>query len=527
MTSHFCLSLRFLDRAFHGSGDGSEREWPPSPLRVFQALVAAAARRNAGELDADARFALEWMERQRPPVIVAPASIEGTGYRLSVPNNAMDIVARAWSRGNESNTGDANPATHRTMKAVRPTLLLGDAVHYLWELSAGIPDEIRRHVESLWGIAADLVALGWGMDLVVGHGAILSAEQANALPGERWLPLGDAGNGGLRVPVERTLKDVIQRHRRFLNRIGPDGFVPPPPLSVYRKIEYRRATDSPSRSVAAFSLLDLEASRFVAFDTASRALTVAGMMRHAAKTAAARGGWPGDAFILGHGAPGEQEEHAAVGPRRFAYLPLPSIEARGGTRSRVAGSVRRVMLSTFAGGCDEEIAWARRTLSGEELVNQDKKRVAILSLIPEKERVVRCYTQAAAEWATVTPVVLPGYDDPRHYRRRMKAAIAAGEQKELLGRLDDRIDGLLRKAIVQAGFSEILAQRAQIEWRKVGFWVGADLAGRYGVPDHLKRFPRLHVKIQWRDADGNLVHVPGPICLGGGRFYGVGLFAAV
>ena len=129
MTSHFCLSLHFLDRAFHGIGDGGEREWPPSPLRVFQALVAAAARRGAGELEAGVRLALEWMERQPAPVIVAPASIEGIGYRLSVPNNAMDIVARAWSRGNDSNSGDANPATHRTMKGVRPTLLLGDAVH--------------------------------------------------------------------------------------------------------------------------------------------------------------------------------------------------------------------------------------------------------------------------------------------------------------------------------------------------------------------------------------------------------------
>ncbi len=527
MTSHFCLSLHFLDRTFHGSGDGSEREWPPSPLRVFQALMAAAARRNAGELGADARFALEWMERQPAPVIVAPASIEGTGYRLSVPNNAMDIVARAWSRGNDSNSGDVNPATHRTMKAVRPMLLLGDAVHYFWELPVPIPDEMRAYVESLRRIAADVVALGWGMDLVVGHGAIFTDEEAKALPGERWLPLGDASDGGLRVPVEQTLDDVTQRHRRFLQRIGPDGFVPPPPLSVYRKVEYRRATDVPSRSVAAFSLLDLEASRFVAFDTASRALTVAGMMRHAAKTAAARSGWPDDAFILGHEASGDSEEHVVVGPRRFAYLPLPSIEARGEGRGRVAGSVRRVMLSTFAGGCEDEIAWARRTLSGEELINHDKKRVAILSPIPSNEGVVRRYTQAAAEWATVTPVVLPGYDDPRHYRRRMKAEIGAEEQKELLGKLEERIDGLLRKAIVQAGYSEALAEYAEIEWRAGGFWTGTDLANRYGVPDHLKRFPRLHVKILWRDADGKPVRVPGPVCLGGGRFYGVGLFAAV
>ena len=63
MTSYFCLSLRFLDPTFHGTGDGSDREWPPSPLRVFQALVAAAARQNSGVLDAMARRSFEWMEQ--------------------------------------------------------------------------------------------------------------------------------------------------------------------------------------------------------------------------------------------------------------------------------------------------------------------------------------------------------------------------------------------------------------------------------------------------------------------------------
>jgi CRISPR-associated protein Csb2 len=282
--------------------------------------------------------------------------------------------------------------------------------------------------------------------------------------------------------------------------------------------------------VAAFSLLKLDASAFRAFDTPRRALTVAGMMRCAARAAATHSGWSEskiDAFVLGHGESNNAARHLAVGPRRFAYLPLPSIEARGEGRVRVVGSVRRVMLSCFAGDCDTEIAWARRTLSGQELVDEDKKQpVAVLSLIPASEKVVRCYTQAAAVWATVTPVVLPGYDDPRHYRRRMKCEIGAEEQKELLGRLSGRIEGLLRKAIVQAGFSQVLAEHAELEWRKVGFWPGTDLADRYGAPDHLRRFPHFHVKIQWRDAQNRTVQVPGPICLGGGRFYGLGLFAA-
>src|SRR5438552_3216163 len=115
MALHFCLSVRFLDTAFHGRDDGGEREWPPSPLRAFQALVAAAARRNSGQVGDGARRAFQWLEAQSDsPVVIAPAATTGTGYRLSVPNNAMDVVARAWSRGNDSKSGDANPATHRT-----------------------------------------------------------------------------------------------------------------------------------------------------------------------------------------------------------------------------------------------------------------------------------------------------------------------------------------------------------------------------------------------------------------------------
>ena len=274
---------------------------------------------------------------------------------------------------------------------------------------------------------------------------------------------------------------------------------------------------------------------------------MAGMVRRAAKIAAQRSGgiWTEDkinAFILGHGAgcgePKRAEAHIPVGPQRFAYLPLPTIEWRGEGKARVVGSVRRVMLTCFAEGCEDEIAWARRILSGADLVDevtkdrigetrQHAEPVALLSVIPESDKVVRCFTRAASTWATVTPVALPGYDDPDHLRRRAKSGQLSPEQQHRIPeRLANRIEGLLRKAIVQAGFSQELADHAQLDWRKVGFWPGADLADRYGVPDHLKRFPRFHVKVQWRDAQDVPVEVPGPVCLGGGRFYGIGLFAA-
>lgn len=517
--NYVCITVRWLDDRYHGQRADGEPEWPPSPLRLFQAMVAGVARhRHVVETRRDG---LDWLqERQEPPNIVAPKAQPGQVFTRFVPNNDSD---KQFDRQNRL-----------TAKIVSPMLFLERSpIYYLWPLSEPIADRVRDYVRWLDEAARSIVALGWGVDMAVGRASIVSDEQAGALSGEHWSPIRETVGTGLRVPVKGTLDDLVHRHEMFLHRLGTNGFstlTEPPPLSIYKTVEYRRAIDPTRRPIAAFSLLRLDASGFQAFDTVRRGLTVAGMTRHAAKLAGSRAGWPEpkiNSFVLGHGE-ASGAIHTTVGAKRFAYLPLPSIENRGDGRARVVGSVRRVMLTAFADECETEIGFARRVLSGQELVDENEERpVAVLSLLPANEKVVRHYVQPAAAWATVTPVVLPGYDDPAHYRRRLKNGSDAEEQKRLLDHLSDRIDGLLRKAIVQAGFTQVLADHAELEWRKVGFWSGTDLADRYGVPDHLKRFPRYHVRIRWRDAQKNPVLIPGPICLGGGRFYGLGLFAAI
>ena len=70
MSDYFCIAVTFLDPRYHGRGDGGVPEWPPSPLRLLQALVAA----NSDEIgiDPDLDRALAWLEQQEPPLIVAP-----------------------------------------------------------------------------------------------------------------------------------------------------------------------------------------------------------------------------------------------------------------------------------------------------------------------------------------------------------------------------------------------------------------------------------------------------------------------
>lgn len=531
--SYLCITVCWLDDRYHGQDADGEPEWPPSPLRLFQAMLAGVCWRH----DRIDPFlpSLRFLQELPAPIIIAPRAQAGHPFARFVPNNDSDKV---FNRQNRLAT-----------KTVCPTLLLEPLpIRYLWRLPEPFTGDMRRWADDLCEIARCVVIFGWGIDMAVATGLIESEEHIKALPGERWLPNEDGSSPLRRTPSPATLDALLEHYKLFANRLqmardGRDGTalrdclsdVPPLDESAFDIAGYRRATDPPQRPFAAFSILKPDAAGFQPFDTTVRkALTVAGMTRCATKRAAERWGgkWTTEeinAFILGHGEPiNDGGGHVAVGPRRFAYFPLPSIQSRGEGKACVVGGVRRVMLYCFADGCDKEITWARRALSGQQLIEKKAEQAAaLLSVIPKTDNVVRGYTQRADAWATVTPVVLPGYDDPKHYRRRMKAGTAADEQKRLLEHLDDRIESLVRKAIAQAGFSQILAENAGLEWRKSGFWPGNDLADRYGVPDHLKRFPRYHVKIRWRDGEGNPVEVPGPICIGGGRYYGIGLFAAL
>ncbi len=538
MASSVGLAFRFLDPRFHGRRDGGEPEWPPSPLRAFQALIAAAAAMHRGRtVPLEVISALEWLEDtcSSPPSIVAPSRLPyGAGYRLSVPNNALDLVGKAWSAGNYSMKGDASPATHRAMKTVRPTRFRdGDTVHFLFQLSDPASCEVAAHVETLRAIARNVVALGWGIDLVAARASVLSDEQALALPGERWVAGASRGHR-LRVPCSGTLQELMNRHRAVLVRIERDVWRPPPAFTRFELRSYRRSEEVEERAWAAFALrLPDDASRFRPFDTVGETAVVAGRLRHAAHEAAIASGpptWPDGriaSFVLGHG---EARGHAYAPPgtRRFAYLPLPTIHARAGAEH--SGAIRRVLVTTFADDCDEEVRWAETALAGREIVDETSKvPVALLEpLVAEGDVVLSRYVppQGASCWCSVTPVVLPGFDDPKHLRRRLARGVTSEEQHRIVEHLDRRVDALLRKAIVQAGIAEDLARHAVIAWQATSFFPGAAHARRYFVPSHLAGFPRLHVKIFWRDKEGNATSLPGPLCIGSGRFFGIGLFAA-
>lgn len=525
------LTFRFLQPRSHGRGDGGEPEWPPSPLRAFQALTAAAAAHwNERTKIVTGTPMLSWLEQLAPPTIIAaPAAKSDTKYRLYVPNNIGDKIAQAWSAHRESSVPT------RTEKDVRSINLCGDgAVHYLWPLAEADVAACERHLDVLRAGARSVTHLGWGVDMATGDAGLHSDDEAAALVGERWLP--GADGTALRVPIRGTLEALVRKHEQFLDRLGDEGFKPVAPLSAFRTVGYRRSTDVTQPPFAAFQFLKPDSSDFRSFDPLRQTMSVAGMLRHAASGHWDKLGFESEndaGFLHGHGEARGEEHRAPSGPR-LAYLPLPSLEYRGNAGGFVVGRIRRALLTVVGGRAEVLLRQTSRLLSSSPLNNERTgKEEAILSPLPHTDKMIQRYVGAASAWSTVTPVILPGYDDPRKLRRKlfvggseMERCRDAEEQKTLLDKLDRRIDFLLRKTIRQAGYSDELATNADIEWRSIGFRAGTAPAAGYSIPNKLRRYRRLHVRIRWNDPSGDPIIVSGPICLGTGRFIGLGLFAA-
>lgn len=502
MSQHLCITVRFLDPRFHGRRDGGEPEWPPSPLRLFQALVAA----NADHLGVEGGLdrALAWLETQDPPTVVAPRHKIGAPYRLSVPNNAMDLVGRAWSRGNYYGGGDANPATHRTMKLVRPVHMLdGEEVRYIWTMAQHDSFDSKA-IESLRRASSRMIALGWGIDLVVGEAVIIDADERQKLTGDQWLPTDCTGTSPLRTPRRGTLNALQDRHADFLTRIGPDGFQPVPPLTVFNITGYHRATEPVGLPFAVFELRRPDGGFFTY--SQRKLIHIAGMLRHVAIKAVTQAPPPDvadeaswvESFVVGH-VQGDAQSH-----QQFSYVPLPSIRGR---HEHVSPAIRRVMVIAPL-GCKAWLQHLAQRVGGHVLEpTRETKIDAPPTLIRiSGDSVTRQYSNPSNTWASVTPVILPGHDDQKAVKR----------------------DKLVRKALAQSGIDlpcefetsafscfpkSLSAHKYDRNKRPTGYW----------RPDHLQSQTAVHVKLRFK----NEVKVPGPLVLGAGRHCGFGLMAGI
>ena len=347
MTLALQIAVHFHDGRYHGERDGFNDAlgWPPSPARLFQALVAGAARGSA-ILPADQQ-ALRWLEEIAPPNIAAPPTRRGNAAPLFVPNNDLDAVG-----------GDpARIAEIRVAKHWRPHYFdRREPVLYVWEFEP--PD---HHAQRICKIASRLYQLGRGIDMAAATGSVVATDVArrNLMdhPGVLRRP-GRGDSDRVAVASTGTLASLVERHQRARNRFRPDGkggtlFVQPP-KALFRYVSY----DAPPKRLH-FELRHLpseerghDRGKFAPCSLRSAALLVADLRDAAMRRL--QDGLPDRAkeferLIGGRGA----------GPhdiaQRVRVVPIPSIGME-----HTDPSIRRVMVE-LPSACpfgSQDIEWA-------------------------------------------------------------------------------------------------------------------------------------------------------------------------
>ncbi|MBL8810482.1 MAG: type I-U CRISPR-associated protein Cas5/Cas6 [Planctomycetaceae bacterium] len=476
MREYLRVTIRFLQPLAHGRTDGNEPEWPPSPLRIFQALVAAAAARwNERQMLEHAVPALNWLQNQPSPEIVACGGIaSAVPTQLYVPDNTADLLVASWRRGETDHT------PKRTDKVVLPTHLDGEAVHYLFSLH----NSDSSHLDVLKSAARSITHVGWGIDMVVADADVISETEAHRLEGAHWR-VAQSGGIALRVPKSGTLDDLMRKHQDFLNRLTDEGFKPVPPLREFDVRYYRRSTDPEPRPYCVFTILKPDASGNRAFNTPRRTRDVAAWIRHAVADVCESAGWPDFLpFVHGHRADGVGPNNSENSRHRFQYLPLPTINSE---LNRVE-SIRRVMIAAPV-GFEDRINFIRRRLLGHSL-KWEGKEIGILNIQPGKDWVRDQYTGSSSIWTSVTPVILDGFDDH----------IAAKTQK------------LIRKTLANAG----ITAECDFEWQPFGFRQGVEPVREFKRPEKLTG-TMVHLRLHFKQ------EIRGPFAIGAGRYRGFGL----
>lgn len=493
------VEVRLLGDRWHGQGD-----WPPSPFRLFQALVAGAFsgrwRSEGDHQGADRAF--RWLESQPPPLVVAPLKRDAGAVPYYVPNNDLDAV------GNDPRRSNDIPAA---TKIVKPVLLDSDACFaYVWLFKEGIGEAQR-----IATLSERLHTFGRGLDAAYARAVVEESSNVDArlasYNGAVAYPSvatdGAPGSSILPCPAAGSLDSLHLRFRESVGRFEQiqqgrtkATLFRQPPKAYSRLVAY----DRPPRRLlfeirelggaVSFYPIRLElavtlakAVRDLAFEQLGKALTESGTI---------------ELLVMGRGATDADKT------RRVRFIPLPSIGF-----AFTDPSIRR-MLVEMPPDCpidEADMRWALsgRQLSGIGYLDEETGEVRGAQLVATSSGDMLWNYGLSGRWAkrwqTVTPAVLPV--------RRPRGRIGGGARATAERAVAASVVAALRHAVVRSRVASIRVQREPFSPR-----------GRRAEEFEHGRFDAAqlnHVEIVFEEA------LPGPLVVGDGRWIGLGLMRPV
>lgn len=546
------LTGRYVATEFN---DRRKPEWPPHPARLFSALVATACEQE--ELSGNLRAALEWLEQQGDPDVLASDAKPRMAVTTYVPENttrvladcsradqdlqkALQAVAEAEQSGNAKGIRRARGAADRAQRKLDEQVtkaitddgkfnasacahaqeMLPDhrgkqprtlpsmtpfepRIRYVWPEAK--PDG-RIH-RSLSALARNMVRLGHSSSLVACR-VVDSDRELNPSDGlHTWQPTGDGSAQqftGDESVVLRTvgpgqlgrLESAYARHQ------GVDPRILPALHQRYGRQD-RAAAAEPARSVFGEWLVLREVAteggsrvglRLTRTEDLTRALRSA-ILHHADD--------PPPGVLSGHspgGRPLDRPHVAflALGDVGWDYASGAVLGAAILMPRDVDSSDRRAILRAI-GRWESQglrlVLGRAGALQLERILDGDPRRTLQSS----------SWTRASDRWASVTPVALDQNPGNLSARNPVVAANAAARAEQIVARSCEHV-GLPSPAWVQVMPRSLCA-------------AAPDARRFMPYPRNGRGFRRVcvHVELQFNEP------VVGPVVLGAGRYFGLGL----
>ncbi len=541
----FGIEVNFLTgryvATFHN--DRQRGEWPPHPARLFYALVATLA--DADEPDQAEREALEWLEAQSPPAIAASDAAPRTVASHFVPVNDAAIVSGTWQNRKAKNVcdllnqleeelvssegeitkkasriqqrlykerdvkrqvnivGNTNPASAGAMlpdqrgKQERhfPSVTPNDAqVTYLWDNAA--PDRVRETLDQL---LQRVTRLGHSSSLV-------SCRVTSGQPSVSHAP----GSTGDSIRAVRR-GQLAELERRYGNHQATK-----PRSLPYTDVPYRAVGDSKPEEP---TMEPNTAGEWIVFEFAhdsrafpsTRVVELATAMRgavfHHAKD-------PIPAELSGHIPQGKPMDRPHV-----AFLPLPYVgsEYADGRLLGLALSVPKSLseparqalfqaIGTWEKAASRDDSYRLRlTFGSQGVVKMARLRsdAVSISLRP------RVWNRPALRWVSATPIALPKHPGRLTGGSAAARAKAWAETEDTVAAACEHV-GLPKPSSVQVSLNPFITGA-----RPTYHFPPFTQNGR----DDGKPFRRqlVHASLTFEHP------VKGPLMLGAGRFFGLGL----
>jgi len=485
MRQNLLVSVHLIHDRYHGSG-----EWPPAPARVFQALVAGAARGKA--LSEASVRALGWLEGLAAPIVAVPNRHDGQAVLLYVPNNDLDAVG-----------GDpARVAELRVPKLVEPRLLSpGVPLFYAWSFEADADADAR--VPEVIELVEGLYQLGRGVDMAWARAEVLAGDALEwrlaAYPGVVHRPTPGGSDGILlSCPRPDSLASLRLRFEAFGKRFSRVGvgtkasvLFTQPPKARFVDVTYDSAFTS-----HLFELRHPERPSEFKVWQFHRAHDLVVAVRD------------GVAERLTNAFPNLAMEvqqviigRAGVGPAtsRVRFVPLPSIG-----HEHADGAIRRVLVQVPSDAVftAEDVRWAMSGLAGGKLEG------CVLVPGSDDDTMLDHYGIGTEEgcrtWHSVTPVALPHQQGPEAATDNTRS-VEEAQARAAVG-----------QALRHAGWRERLVN---VRVQREPFGRKGKRSESFAEGTRFGRERLWHVSIELDRP------IRGPLVIGDGRYLGLGVMA--